>query len=42
MLNDLAFEVVDNQMIEMEKYMVQHHESSNAISMKKSFEHLKS
>lgn len=39
---DLASEVLDNQMIELEKQMARHLESSNAVSMKKSFENLKS
>lgn len=36
---DLASEVLDNQMIELEKQMVSHQDAS---SMKKSFEHMKS
>ncbi len=35
-------EVLDNQMIELEKQMASHLESTDSISMKKSFEHLKS
>jgi len=38
----LASEVLDNQMIELEKQMAKNMESSNEISMKKSFGHLKS